>query len=270
MKQHDQREIIFAQARVEKRKVFQKCWNSFLKSRGVLAAIILFAVSQLLLLFTMPGFIKKIGFFIGILHEGYPIWCNWVIVGISLAISTPGICACWGMFRLRREGEWPEEGNPRLAGLMMMRRSNLIIWVTGGVALLLYPTAIIGSGQILPEESIIKVFYIFLAITLLFVISVVLLRPVLQRMEENVACCWADMSFVLLLLIVLPLAAVLVLLIANMTWLPSLVLLVTVFSVEVPVFLYWRFLQSTQDLLYQIDQKALSVQNDPDDPYQRY
>lgn len=264
------REEAFAEARKKKRQIFQTLWNDFLKRPALSSVLILYALSQMMFFLLSGLFVRDFAFAMDILQEDHPFWCDLVILALQILISLPGAVSCIGLFLLKGNGFWTETSPPDMRGYMLLKRSNSAISVLGGIALALYPTVIIATGEYLTEEAVSAVFSLFLAITALLVTSLTLIRPVLRRLEENIACCWADGKLLAPLLLALPLTAAVILVCIPLKALFCLTVIMLALSLELLLLLYWRFLKAASGAQEEIDRQVLSVRENPDDPYNRY
>lgn len=260
----------FAQARQDKRLAFQTQWNRLLHSPQLLAVNLFYTVTQLLFFLFSGGYIQEQALFIGLIASPPPDWQKLMMLLVQVILSLPGFACCAGLWRLRKKSRWEEGTTLDISGLRWMKIANFaVIFVTGG-ALALYPTVIIGAGEYFREESITRIFYLFLASTLLLILSASLIRIVLRGAEENISCCWSDTRCVLALILVL-----IALLLAILIWAPLKKLffiaagLVIAANLWVLV-IYLLFLKTVGKTQSEIDRAVIASRENPDDPYDRY
>lgn len=260
----------FAQARQEKRQIFQQHWNAFIGSPSVLCALIFCGIAQGLFLIFSGSFMMELALNTGILRQEHPFWCKLVIFGLQLLVSAPGCMMVVGLWRICRRTRWQTDAMPDITGLRLMRRVNLAVSILCGAALAMYPTIIISAGEYLKEEAILQIFYIILAMTVLLIVSVTLTRTVLRNAEENICCCWADTKFVLPLILVMAAVVIAVLAFTPLNWLFSLCLGLMALSFGYLLTLYRLFLRKVAAKQEAIDRKTIASRENPDDPYLRY
>lgn len=263
-------EALFAAAREEKRRVFQSAFNAFVTGKLFLTAITVLTVSALFFFVCAGGFVMQQGIYIGILQKDGPAWQKLVVLGVQMILSAPAFLFCLGLWIIRKKTRWLPEGEPDMSGIRVLKWTNWGVIGLTGVALGIYPTVIIGSGQYLKEAELLRVFYLFVASTLLLIVSAVLIRGILRRLEENVTCCWSDTKMILPLLIVLWAAIVAVLIYAGSTGIfcvAAVCLLGAGFGV---LLTYWLFVRKVAKNHWLIERSAVSQMEDHNDPYSRY
>ncbi len=260
----------FAQARQEKRQLFQQHWNIVVRSPILLSALIFFSAAQGLFLIFSGSFILELALDTGILRPVHPFWCDIVIFLLQLLVCAPGCITVIGLWKIRRSTRWQADVPPDVTGLRWIRRVNLAVCILCGGALAMYPTIIITAGEYLKEEAILQIFYVILGLTALLIAGVSLIRTVLRNAEENITCCWAETRFVLPLILVLAAAAAAVLILTPLNLLFSLCLGLLLLSHGYLLTVYWLFLRKVAMLHEAIDRKTIASHENPDDPYHRY
>lgn len=270
MEASQQKSDIFAQARKEKRLVFQENWNRFITSPQFLAAVIAYTAAQVLFFLFSGDFILRQGLFIGIATQLGSRVQGLIIAGIQILLSVPGGLFCAGLWLLRRKTRWNGEDSPDVSGIRLLRITNWGLTVVTGIALAIYPTVIINAGEYIKGAALYRVFYLFLAATLILIVSATLLRLVLRQAEENIICCWSEQRFVLPLLILFPVVILAVLLFAKLMDLFFIAVILLAAVIFWVLLLYWLFLRKVGQIHQEIDRKAISSREDPDDPYKRY
>ena len=264
------KEARFAQARAEKRQIFQENWNSFLKQPALRISLLAYLASRLVIFLVSGMTIRDIAFEIQILHEGYPAWCNFVIFGLQLLLAVPGAVMCLGLLRVLRRGSWPAEGKPDTKGCTMLRAGNIIVCVLSAVALAIYPGVIIVTGEYLPEGAARAVFDLYVVVTILLLNGLIFVRPVLRHLEENITCCWSDYGFLLPLMLLLPFVAVGVRASLPESWGLWIGCGAMVLSMEMLMALYYGFLRKTYAAHEEINDALAAQLQDPYDPYNNH
>ncbi len=260
------RQEMIVSFRKEKEQAFQSRWNHFLKKPILLIALAIYAAAQGIF-FLLSGFlVRDIAFQIGILRDGYPFWCNFVILGVQLLLSAPGVVSCIGLFLLRNS-ETPEK---QVFGCRFARGANIAVSIAGGLALLLYPAVIIGVGEILPEKSVLMLFRVFAATTSLFAVSITVFRLILRQLEENISCRRACGNYLLLTILIYPPAVILVLLCLPVSVLDAAALLPVMLVTEFLLLLYRRFIRDVSLDHAEIDRRSKAALQDRLDPYSPY
>ena len=260
----------FAQARQEKRLLFQQSWNHFVQHPLFLSAIIFVSVGFLLFFVFSGGFIHEQATLLRIIGKNHPLWCDFIIGGLQLLVSVPGILFAVGLWKIRFQTRCQEGSEPNLSGLQLLKRVNYVICIFTGIILALYPSIIIYSGEYLKDDELLHLFYILLSSTILFALCVTFVRIILRTAEENISCCWANSRFILLLSAILLIALTTILLFAPLSQPFYIALAVLIASFFYLLFIYWIFLHKTASAMNTIDQAAISNCENPDDPYHRY
>lgn len=266
----NQKQQSFAQARQDKRLIFQTRWNCLLNGPQLLAANIFYTAAQLLFFLFSGGFILDQALLIGLIASPTPGWQKLMILSVQILLSLPGFACCAGLWRLRKKSRWEEGITPDISGLRWMRITNFAVIFATGAALALYPTVIIGVGEYFREESVTRIFYLFLGSSLLLILSATLIRIVLRGAEENISCCWSDTRCVLALILVLIAA-----LLAILIWAPLKKLFFIAAGLVVAANLYvlavyLQFLKTVGKIQAEIDRAVIASRENPDDPYNRY
>ena len=252
--------------RKEKEQAFQSRWDQFRKSPALLIALTVYTAAQGVFFLLAGWLVQDIAFQIGILHKGYPFWCYFVIIGVQLLLSAPGVLSSIGLFLLRK-GETKEK---QVFGCRFLRGANISVSIAGGLALLLYPTIIIGVGEILPERSVLMLFRVFVAVTSLFSVSITVFRLILRFLEDNISCRRACSDHLFLTLLIYPPAVILTMLSLPVGVLAAAALLPVMLSTEFLLFLYRRFIRDTSLALNEIDRRSKLALQDRLDPYSPY
>lgn len=270
MRSSQQKNDVFAQARTEKRLIFQENWNRFITAPQFLAAVITYTAAQIFFFLFSGDFILRQGLFIGIASQPGNWLQRLIILGIQILLSVPGGLFCAGLWLLRRKTRWNGEDTPDISGIRLLRITNLGITIITGILLAIYPTVIIYAGEYIEETALYRVFYLFLVATLMLIVSATLLRTVFRQAEENILCCWSEQRFVLPLLMVFPGVILAVFLFAKLS---DLFFIGVIFLAAVNfwvLLLYWLFLRKVGSIHEKIDRQAIASREDPDDPYKRY
>ncbi len=204
------REQIRNDAQVQKRRIFRQHWNPFLSDPILTVALWIFGFCHIAgAIFAFP-MVRTIAFSIGILYDGYPFWCNFVLIFAVILLILPGVFTLVGLFLQKRYGTIPESECADLRGHRFIHRIFLAVMILCGGAIAFYPAIIISAGEYLVEDQIINLFYLFLAATFVLLFGVILLRPILRKLEENIACIHADRSFLVSYMVLQPFCAILV------------------------------------------------------------
>lgn len=260
---------LFANARQENRQIFREHWNRFIESRQVLTALIVYTVLQGLFFVFSGGFIRRQAELIGLLAAPPVFWQKLAILGVQLVVNLPGALTCIGIWLIRCKTRWVDEEVPKLTGVYLIRRTNWGVSAVTGLLLGLYPTVIVYAGEYLTQPELTRVFYLFLCSTLLFAVSVTMLRLVFRSLEENVSCCWASFDWVLPLIFVYG-GAIVALLIFIKIDLFIIVAALWGGAVIWILVLYRAFLSRTASLQAQVEQKVIQSREKSYDPYSRY
>ena len=260
---------LFANARQENRQIFREHWNRFIESRQLLAALIVYTVLQILFFVFSGGFIRRHADLIGLLAEPPLVWQKLAILGVQIVVNLPGILTCIGLWLLRSRTRCVGEEIPNLTGVSLIRRTNWVVSAVTGLLLGLYPTVIIYAGDYLKQAELTRVFYIFLCSTLLFAVSVTMLRLVFRSLEENISCCWSNFDWILPLIFAYGGAIVSLLIFMKM----DLFIFVAALwggAVIWILVLYRACLSRVASLQAQVEQKVIQSREKSYDPYSRY
>ncbi len=259
----------FAQARREKREVFIRSWNPFLRSIPVRIGLSVFSVSGLLTVLFSGSFLRKMCLASDLLQPGYPVWINWILLAIQLLIAVPMLLLTTGLWQVYAKALWQEQTD--VSGLQQIRSVNTGICIFTGIAMFFYPTVIIGLGELLPERAILFVFYLFLLMSVILVVCVTLLRAVLRRAEENISCCWANTQYILALLLVIFLLVLMIIFLLPLAEPFVLAWLLLMLATAFLLLLYYRVMMRISIAHDQIDADTIEKNRDIyDDPYTRY
>ena len=260
----------FARARQEKRQLFQQQWNHFAQSPLFLSSLIFLSIAFILFAVFSGGFIREQAIALRIIGQKHPLWCEFVIAGLQLLIAVPEVLFALGLWKIRTQTRWQEDNEPNFSGFRILKWVNYAICIITGIMLAMYPTIIVAAGEYLKEDELIRLFYLLLSSTLLFVLCVTLVRIILRTAEENITCCWANSRFVLLLTVICVLLVPVILLFAPLSQPFYIALAVLSGGFSYLLFIYWRFLHKTAAAMNKIDHTAISSRENPDDPYHRY
>ena len=260
----------FAQARQQKRLVFQTHWNRFVQSPLFLSALIVLSIAQGLFTVFSGTFLHEQAVALRVIRQSHPLWCDLIVFVLQLIISAPGCVFAAGLWNIRRKTRWEEGSEPNLSGIKLLRRINYAVCLITGITLALYPTIIVTAGEYLPEKALLRLFYLLLASTALFILCVTLVRIILRTAEDNLSCCWTESRFVILLIVILILIAIGTLVFAPLSKPFYIALAVLAAAFAYLLIVYQIFLHRTSAEQAEIDQKAVSSRENPDDPYLRY
>ena len=259
----------FAEARQQKRQIFQSRWNAFIQKPVGYIFLALLLVGQILFLLSSVGFIRQQAIFLALIKEKHPLWCEAVIGGIALLLSLPGFGFLIGLWKLCRKTRWNDDQMTDLSGIKLIKLTNILLCIFTGLILLLYPTILITAGEYMMEYRITRLFYLLLPFMILFVLCVSLVRIAIRKAEENITCCWSDAGCLFPLVLILAATAAAVLYFCA----PSLFtvsIAALAFLYAVCLFFWWLFLKKTVIRQAAIDHKTIASRENPDDPYNRY
>lgn len=255
----------FAQARKEKREVFQTYWNQFIQNPISYVLLGLFLAAQVLFFLTSINFIRQEILFITKLKDNHPIWYE---VAIAAILSLPGVGFSAGLFRICRKTRWQGESTPDISGVKLIKLTNILLCIVTGITLALYPTIIITAGEYMMEDKLLRLFYLLLPSVVLFALCVSLVRIVIKRAEENITCCWSDTGCLLPLILILLAAAAAALIFGKTLFFISAAALLAAYAAI--AIRWWLFLKKTALRHAAIDQNTIARRENSDDPYHRY
>ena len=260
----------FAQARLEKRLIFQQSWNSFIQSPVLLAALIALTFAQGMLTVFYGSFLYEQAVYFGIIGSEPPVWCWLIIALLQLILSLPGWGIVAGLWRIRTKTRWHGDAITDISGVKLIKLFNTILTTFTGVTLAMYPTIIITAGEYLQEEPLFRLFYLLLSSSALFLLCVTFVRIVIRTAEENITCCWAEAKFLLPLIVTLLAVVAAVFLFAPLFKLFYIAVALLSAAFSFLLILYWHFLRKVALQGAKIDRQAISSREDTNDPYSRY
>lgn len=255
----------FAQARKEKREVFQTYWNQFIQKPLSYVLLGLFLAAQVLFFISSIDYIRQQLLYLTKLKENQAIW---YAVAIAAVLSLPGVGFSVGLFRICRKTRWQGESTPDISGVKLIKLTNILLCIVTGITLALYPTIIITAGEYIMEDKLLRLFYLLLPSVVLFALCVSLVRIVIKRAEENITCCWSDTGCLLPLILILLAAAAAALVFGKTLFFISAAALLAAYAAI--AIRWWLFLKKTALRHAAIDQNTIARRETPDDPYHRY
>lgn len=259
----------FAEAHQKKREVFIRYWNPFLQGKPLQFALYFYSVSQIVFAVFSGSYLRKLCLSTGLLLPNYPFWWNLILFAVQILVAVPGVLTGIGLWKQRAKGMWQEKADT--SGLNLIRKVNTGFCIFGGAALCLYPTVIIGAGQVLPQPAVMFIFYLFLTVTLLFLVCVSLLRVVLRSAEENVTCCWSNTQYIFPLILCLISAILAIVLFLPLTEIFVIGAILWLLSVIVLLWLYLAVMTKISVAQQKIENDAIAKRRGAfDDPYTRY
>ena len=232
-------------------------------------ALYFYSVSQMLFAAFSGSYLRSLCLSTGLLLPNYPFWWNLILVAVQMLVAVPGVLTGIGLWKQRTKGMWQEKADT--SGLNLIRKVNTGICIFGGAALCLYPTVIIGVGQVLPQPAVMFIFYVFLTGTLLFIVSISLTRVVLRSAEENVACCWSNTQYILPLILTLISAILAIVAFLPLTEPFIIAAILWILSAIVLLWLYLAVMTKISVAQQKIENDAIAKRRGAfDDPYTRY
>lgn len=260
---------VFALAREQKRAAFARYWDLFLQSKRLLLALWLLTGAQAAFSLLAGAFVYDTAIAISLLGKHHALWCYFAVVGVQLLFCAPGWLTVAGLWLLRKHAHWGHNQTPNVQGIRYIRLANLCVCLVGGAALAVYPTVIITAGDYVSVPRLTHIFYIFLVMTVLFLICITLVRIVIRCAEENITCGWANTRMLFLLITVCAAGGAVMWFLPFHPFYPTVSVLCVAFGVVLS--LYLHTLRRIQTQHAAIDAGAISSRRQPyDDPYRRY
>ena len=256
----------FADARQQKREIFQSRWNQFIQNGFCYVLLGLLLAAQVAVFLSAIGFLRQQIIFLSKPGRSHPLWYD---VAIALFLSLPGFGFWTGLWKICRNTRWHGDDLPDISGFKLIKLTNTIVWIISGMILALYPTIIITAGEYMMDYKILRLFYLLIPFVLLFAVCVSLVRIAIRKAEENLTCCWSDTGCLFPLVLILAGVVAAVLIFSERTlFFCSVAALAAVYGAF--LLCWWLFLRKTAIRQAAIDHKIIVSRENPDDPYNRY